>query len=142
MREDLKDEFDKIQYMDTKPSKEEVVAMEPDFIAAWYSSFSDDWLSDVSFWQERDVNTYMSLNSSAKGPASEFPRTIEDEYEERDGSAQTRDHAAKNDEHNLVAQKWSEVKDVEEQRREHDLHHREDDPTAGLRRNTPPDSRR
>lgn len=56
--------------------------MEPDFIAAWYSSFSDDWLSDVSFWQERDVNTYMSLNSSAKGPASEFPRTIEDEYED------------------------------------------------------------
>lgn len=82
MREDLKDEFDKIQYMDTKPSKEEVVAMEPDFIAAWYSSFSDDWLSDVSFWQERDVNTYMSLNSAAKGPASEFPRTIEDEYED------------------------------------------------------------
>ena len=82
VREDLKDEFDKIQYMDTKPSKEEVVAMEPDFIAAWYSSFSDDWLSDVSFWQERDVNTYMSLNSAAKGPASEFPRTIEDEYED------------------------------------------------------------
>ena len=25
VREDLKDEFDKIQYMDTKPSKEEVV---------------------------------------------------------------------------------------------------------------------
>ena len=72
VREDLKDEFDKIQYMDTKPSKEEVVAMEPDFIAAWYSSFSDDWLSDVSFWQERNVNTYMSLNSAAKGPASEF----------------------------------------------------------------------
>ena len=82
MREDLKDNFDKILYMDTKPSKEEVVAMEPDFIAAWYSSFSDDWLSDVSFWQERDVNTYMSLNSAAKGPASEFPRTIEDEYED------------------------------------------------------------
>ena len=82
VREDLKDEFDKIQYMDTKPSKEEVVAMEPDFIAAWYSSFDDDWLSDVSFWQERDVNTYMSLNSAAKGPASEFPRTIEDEYED------------------------------------------------------------
>ena len=82
VREDLKDEFDKIQYMDAKPSKEEVVAMEPDFIAAWYSSFSDDWLSDVSFWQERDVNTYMSLNSAAKGPASEFPRTIEDEYED------------------------------------------------------------
>ena len=31
---------------------------------------------------ERDVNTYMSLNSAAKGPASEFPRTIEDEYED------------------------------------------------------------
>ena len=46
---------------------------------------------------------------------------------ERDGSAQTRDHAAKNDEHDLVAQKRGEVKDVEEQRREHDLHHREDD---------------
>ena len=79
IREDLQDEFAKINYLDAKPSKEEVVAMEPDFIAAWYSSFSDDWLSDVSFWQERDVNTYMSLNSAAKGPASEFPRTIEDD---------------------------------------------------------------
>ena len=47
----------------------------------------------------------------------------------RDGSAQTRDHAAKNDEHDLVAQKRREVKDVEEQRREHDLRHREDDET-------------
>lgn len=42
-----------------------------------------------------------------------------------DGSAQTRDHAAKNDEHDLVAQNGRQ--DVEEQRREHDLHHREDD---------------
>ena len=45
----------------------------------------------------------------------------------RDGGAQARDHAAKDDEHDLVAQKRGEVKDVEEQRREHDLHHREDD---------------
>lgn len=82
VREDLKDEFDKINYMENKPSKEEVVAMEPDFIAAWYSSFDDDWLSDVDYWQERGVNTYMSLNSAAKGPASEYPRTIEDEYED------------------------------------------------------------
>ena len=35
---------------------------------------------------------------------------------ERDGSAQTRDHATKNDEHDLVAQKRGEMKDVEEQR--------------------------
>lgn len=41
--------------------------MEPDFIAAWYSSFSDDWLSDVSFWQERDVNTYMVPEQCCKG---------------------------------------------------------------------------
>ena len=84
VREDLKDEFDKIQYMDTKPSKEEVVAMEPDFIAAWYSSFSDDWLSDVSFWQERNFTsptcplpeTWVPQQAHRSAPGNSVSRTV------------------------------------------------------------------
>lgn len=82
VREDLKDEFEKINYLDEKPSKEDVVAMEPDFIAAWYSSFSEKWLDDVDFWQERGVNTYMSMNSACMGPASEVPREIKWEFQD------------------------------------------------------------
>lgn len=82
VKDELKNEFDQIEYLDAWPTKEEVVAAEPDFIAAWYSSFGDDRLGDVDFWHERGCNTYMSLNSAAMGPASEFPRKMEYEFED------------------------------------------------------------
>lgn len=44
-------------------TKEEAIALQPDFILAWYSSFSDERLGDVNFWHERGTNTYMSYNS-------------------------------------------------------------------------------
>lgn len=44
---------------------------------------------------------------------------------EGDGNGQARDHAAEDDEHDLVAQKRAEVEDVEEQRGQGDLRHGE-----------------
>lgn len=82
IREDLRDEFEKINYYENMPSKEEVMALEPDFITGWYSTFSDDRLGDVDFWHERHVGTYMSLNSACRGPATENPQTVNEECED------------------------------------------------------------
>lgn len=82
IREDLKEEFAKINYYESMPSKEEILALEPDFITGWYSTFSDKRLGDVNFWHERKVGTYMSLNSACRGPAAENPQTINEECED------------------------------------------------------------
>lgn len=82
IREDLKDEFAKINYYEAMPSKEEIIALEPDFITGWYSTFSDKRLGDVPFWHERKVGTYMSLNSACRGPAAENPQTIDHECQD------------------------------------------------------------
>ncbi len=79
---DLADEFAKITYQQERPSKEDVVALNPDLILGWYSVFADDRLGDVGYWQERGTGTYMALNSSAMGKAAEFPRKID--YEMQD----------------------------------------------------------
>lgn len=79
IRPDLADEFAKINYYDSMPSKEELLGLEPDFITGWYSTFSDKRLGDVDFWQERGIGTYMALNSACRGPSSENPQTIEEE---------------------------------------------------------------
>ena len=82
VREDLKADFETINYYDELPSKEEIIALNPDFIAGWYSTFSDKRLGDVDFWHERNVGTYMALNSSCTGKAAEHPRTVEQEYQD------------------------------------------------------------
>lgn len=82
VREDLKADFETINYYDKMPSKEEIIALNPDFITAWYSTFSDKRLGDVDFWHERNVGTYMALNSSCTGKAAEHPRTVELEYQD------------------------------------------------------------
>lgn len=82
VREDLQDEFAKINYYDHMPSKEEVVALSPDFITGWYSTFSDKRLGDVDFWHARKVGTYMALNSACRGPAAENPQTVEHECQD------------------------------------------------------------
>ena len=77
IREDLADEFAKINYYESMPPKEDVIALEPDFITGWYSTFSDDRLGDVDFWHERGVGTYMSLNSACRGSAADAPQTVQ-----------------------------------------------------------------
>lgn len=82
IREDLADEFAKINYYESMPPKEDVIALEPDFITGWYSTFSDDRLGDVDFWHERGVGTYMSLNSACRGSAADAPQTVADECQD------------------------------------------------------------
>ena len=82
VREDLKTDFETINYYDKMPSKEEIIALNPDFIAGWYSTFSDKRLGDVDFWHQRNVGTYMSLNSACRGKAAENPQTVEHEYQD------------------------------------------------------------
>ena len=73
---ELASEFAKIDYHEDTGvlSKEDLLALEPDFIAAWYSTFSDKRLGDVDFWHERSVGTYMALNSGCLLYTSPSPR--------------------------------------------------------------------
>lgn len=82
VREELQDAFATINYYDSMPPKEEIIALEPDFITGWYSTFSDKRLGDVAFWQERGIGTYMALNSGCTGPAADNPRTVENECQD------------------------------------------------------------
>ncbi len=82
IREDLKDSFDKINYLESRPSKEDVLALEPDFITGWSSLFAEDRLGEVDFWHERGTGTYMSLNSGCRWPPEEYPQTIQEECED------------------------------------------------------------
>ncbi|KEI00859.1 ABC transporter substrate-binding protein [Clostridium botulinum] len=64
---DIKDKYKhslkRIKYYEEAPSKEEVIAIQPDFILGWYFLFSDKMLGDVGFWNSRGINTYMAKNS-------------------------------------------------------------------------------
>jgi iron complex transport system substrate-binding protein len=58
------EEFRKIKQTQSEfPTKEEALALQPDFILAWYSSFGEKRFGDVDFWHERGINTYMAYNS-------------------------------------------------------------------------------
>ncbi len=57
-------------------TKETAIMMDPDFILAWKSSFSDKTLGDVGYWHDKGVGTYIALNSN---DVSE-QRTLENEY--------------------------------------------------------------
>ncbi len=76
VKPDYQQAFEKINYLtEFSPDKESVVMMEPDFILSWYSYFSDKKLGDVDYWHERNIGTYMMMNSGA-APS----RTLENEY--------------------------------------------------------------
>ena len=80
---DLADEFAKIDYQDTGVlPKEDVLALEPDFIAGWYSTFGAARLGDVDFWHERSVGTYMALNSGCRGASGTYQQTVADECQD------------------------------------------------------------
>lgn len=82
IRPDLADAFSKVNYYKTFPGKEAVLGLNPDFIAGWYSTFGDDRLGDVDFWNNRGVGTYMALNSACRGPADKNPQTVDDEMQD------------------------------------------------------------
>lgn len=77
VKDEYQDAFGKVKYYKNIPSKEEVMGMEPDFILSWYSLFGEKNLGDVDFWHERDINTYMALNSGVVKPD-----TLQNEYED------------------------------------------------------------
>lgn len=82
IRTDLAEDFATINYYEHMPSKEEIIALNPDFITGWYSTFSDKRLGDVPFWHERSVGTYMALNSACRGKAAENPQTVDHECQD------------------------------------------------------------
>ena len=82
IREDLAADFAEINYYESMPTKEEIIALEPDFITGWYSTFGEKRLGDVDFWHERGIGTYMALNSACRGKASENPQTVEEECQD------------------------------------------------------------
>ena len=59
-------------------SKETAIMMEPDFILAWKSSFSDKTVGDVDYWNENGVGTYIALNSNDVSDN----RTLDNEYQD------------------------------------------------------------
>lgn len=77
VKDEFKDAFAKVQYYGKVPTKEEVLGLQPDFILGWYSLFSEKRLGDIGFWNERNINTYMSQNSGVIKP-----NTLENEYQD------------------------------------------------------------
>jgi len=77
VKEEYKDAFKNIKYYEKAPTKEEVIALQPDFILSWYSLFGEKKLGDVGFWHERGINTYMSQNSGVINPNS-----LQNEYDD------------------------------------------------------------
>ncbi len=78
--EDLKDEFARVNYLQQGLPKEDVVAMQPDFILGWSSLFGEKRLGDVDYWNKSGTNTYMSLNSGARPKGT--PQKVEDEMQD------------------------------------------------------------
>lgn len=48
------------------PSQEEMLEMDPDMIIGWSHNFSESALSNVQFWQERNIATYIMPSSLSK----------------------------------------------------------------------------
>lgn len=77
--EEYKEQFEALNYFDKKPPLEDVLQLEPDFVIGWYSTFGDKYLTDVGFFHERGIGTYMSLNSACRGkvPQSVYHECID-----------------------------------------------------------------
>jgi len=80
--DDLKADFDKINYLEQRPAKEEVVAMSPDCILGWYSIFSEKRLGEVDYWNNSECGTYMSLNSGCRRNQEGYVQTVDDEIQD------------------------------------------------------------
>lgn len=75
---ELQEEAEKVEVIvGDVPTKEEIVALEPDMINGWYSTFGEKYWGDVDFWNERGCGTLMGLNSSC-APT----QNLQNEYED------------------------------------------------------------
>ncbi len=80
--EDLEDEFAKINYTQKAISKEEAIALSPDFILGWYSLFGEEKFGDVNYWHAAGCGTYMSLNSGCRKASEGYTQTVDDEIKD------------------------------------------------------------
>lgn len=75
IKDEWKEEYAKVKETGDALGKEAVLSKEPDFIASWKSYFGDKMIGNVDFWQSRNVNSYIMLNSGLINP-----NTLENEY--------------------------------------------------------------
>ena len=75
VKDEYKEAFGTINYYEKGMTKEEVMALEPDFIISWSSYFGEKKLGDVDFWHDRGINTYIMNNSGIRAD-----RKLEHEY--------------------------------------------------------------
>lgn len=78
IQEEWQEAFAKMNYQEETfaPTKEAVTMLQPDMILSWGSLFSDKKLGDITYWIERNTNTYINTNTRAGG----YARTLENEY--------------------------------------------------------------
>ncbi len=60
------------------PSKEVVLALEPDFIFGWRSAFAEDQLGDVSEWHKMGVGTMILRCSNNTAPVRDLEAVLAD----------------------------------------------------------------
>ena len=84
IREDLKPQYEALK-ADGKeltvkgyPSKEIVLALEPDFIFGWRSAFAEDQLGDVSEWNDMGVGTMILRCSNNTAPVRDLEAVLAD----------------------------------------------------------------
>lgn len=66
VKDEYKEAFSKVNYSDKfTPDKETVIMEKPDLIFSWWSIFDEKRLGEVNYWQDKGINTYMSVNSGA-----------------------------------------------------------------------------
>lgn len=56
---------------------ENILMLQPDFILAWYSTFTDKYTRSTDFWNSRGIHTYMAKSSMP----NQKLRVVEDEYQ-------------------------------------------------------------
>ena len=84
IREDLQAQYDALKAAGKEltvkgyPSKETVLALEPDFIFGWRSAFAEDQLGDVSEWHDMGVGTMILRCSNNTAPQRDLEAVLAD----------------------------------------------------------------
>ncbi len=79
IKPEYREAFNKIPIKSsTQLDLEQALALHPDFIVGWSSSFSPNVLKNTSFWDKRHINTYIAGNSVP----SKTRRTLAREYQD------------------------------------------------------------
>lgn len=74
------EEYESLNFLaqDAYPSKEAVIALEPDVIIGWGSLFAEDALGPVQDWNDLGINTYLMKNTVSGLGKRNFDYLIED----------------------------------------------------------------